>query len=70
MLKNNVKEKRFYGVQPPSLKRSERRQLNHKLRQQQKREIRNMSEVCVCCGAPLGDAELGTMICKECSERH
>lgn len=50
-----------------SLKRSARRQLNHKLRQQQKRELRNMAEVCVCCGAPLGDAELGTMMCSECS---
>ena len=51
-----------------SLKRSARRQLNHKLRQRQKRELRNMSEVCVCCGAPLGDAELGTMMCSECSK--
>lgn len=52
----------------PSLKRSARRQLNHKLRQQQKLELRNMSEVCVCCGAPLDDAELGTMLCYECSD--
>lgn len=50
-----------------SLKRTAQRQLNHKLRQQQKRELRNMAEVCVCCGAPLGDAELGTMLCSECS---
>lgn len=50
-----------------SLKRTARRQLNHKLRQQQKRELRNMAEVCVCCGTPLGDAELGTMLCSECS---
>ena len=50
----------------PSLKRPARRQLNHKLRQRQKIELRDMSEICVCCGAPLGDAELGTMLCNKC----
>lgn len=50
----------------PSLKRSARRNLNHKLRQQQKLELRNIPEVCVCCGAPLYGAELNTKMCNEC----
>lgn len=26
------------------------------------------SEICVCCGASLGDAELGTQVCSKCKE--
>lgn len=56
----------------PSLKHTAKRQLNHKLRQQQKLELHHISEseICVCCGTPLGDAELGKMVCVECSKEN
>ena len=35
-----------------------------------RKELKELSdsEVCVCCGASLGNAELGTQICAKCSE--
>lgn len=54
----------------PNLKHTAKQQLNHKLRQQQKLELKRMSEVCVCCGATLGDAELGTLVCNKCNSNN
>lgn len=53
----------------PNIKHKAKQQLNKKTRQRLKQEAKNYSiaETCVCCGATLGDAELGIMYCQRCS---
>lgn len=31
--------------------------------------VKSMSEICVCCGASLGDAELGSLLCANCKKK-
>lgn len=56
-----------FGSLNPARRRLAKRQRAHKLRQSQKQQLINMSEICVSCGASLGDAELGTMLCPDCT---
>jgi len=53
----------------PRIKHKAKQQINRKTRQRLKQEVKNfsISETCVCCGASLGDAELGIMYCQRCS---